>query len=696
MRISIINNAFGATAAYAGKELRHFLSIYSNHPVAEGEGAEGADRYFILDVCSGTDRMEDHQYRIRSGSHNAKPAVTITAAAQSALLTGVYEALGEMGIYFNINGPVLKKEFRIEALDRTDRIYSPFYRNRGVRQHINFPMDISSYHVEQAKEYIRNLARMRMNSITFHSYTGQWHGYKTQEKEIGAGNFFYGQRHPVPDYKNIVHDVTNRKYFCIPEVEAVLQDDKLRAEFAVHWLNEVMYAAKEAGMNIVMSIELPDGETIETLIGLARNVLELYPHISAMEWISPEGGGEGEKLALEDITQKAVELFGDQILADGSLPYVPDSLPASLSGAMKSLQRAVRLYGHKNEILDGFKEIPIHIGLYVMCRDTLKMLKGIMERILPDDVIFTFLPAHGAKAVADNIAFMDFSDEDLQRTLVYSWIEFDGNMYLQQNSCEGIRQITEDAKSRAASGSVYGMCLNHWRTAENAFTISYSAAAMIQPLETGDFYEYYAGIYGITDVGSFRSFLEKLEHIDNFNRDYLFNIGFCYLGCWLGPKGLGWIRVWDVNNLSIAINEYQNAISVLNRCLSSTVTAEGIRLLRFFINRCECSVLHIRAIEKLCFIAEFADDETPEKLTPQEKSKVIGYCDMAMELCRLYIDKHMEMVEDRGCEGTAVSYYATIPVYIDHIRQYFVYGEKECRHDPDTFDKPPAPDVAYL
>jgi len=36
---------------------------------------------------------------------------------------------------------------------------------------------ISSYPVEEACEYIRNLARMRMNYITFHSYPGQWYSY---------------------------------------------------------------------------------------------------------------------------------------------------------------------------------------------------------------------------------------------------------------------------------------------------------------------------------------------------------------------------------------------------------------------------------------------------------------------------------------------------------------------------------------
>jgi hypothetical protein len=94
--------------------------------------------------------------------------------------------------------------------------------------------------------------------------------------------------------------------------------------------------------------------------------------------------------------------------------------------------------------------------------------------------------------------------------------------------------------------------------------------------------------------------------------------------------------------------------------------------------------------------AGYVDDEHPEKLTTEQKETVMADCDEAMALCWQYIDKHMEMIEDRGCEGAIVSYCATIPVYIDHIRQYFATGEDICAHLPRTFDDPPAPDTAYL
>lgn len=144
-----------------------------------------------------------------------------------------------------------------------------------------------------------------------------------------------------------------------------------------------------------------------------------------------------------------------------------------------------------------------------------------------------------------------------------------------------------------------------------------------------------------------------------FNRDTLLNIRFCYLGCCLALPGLGWIR-------------------------------------GFFINRMTCSILHIRSILALESICGIAEDERPEAATGEQRAQIERQCREAMELSGEYLKLHMEELPDRGCQGTAVSYYATIPVYIDHIRQYYVRGEKICTHRPQTFDAPPPPDTDYL
>lgn len=672
MTIAIINQGHGKTAAYAALELKRFLSQYTDETITE---SMRADRYFILNQDTST---AEYGYTITGGTYHGKPAVFLSGDTEASLLSSVYGALDKMGVFFDIDGPILSRPFTLDELDHSHFAITPFCRNRGVRQHINFPMDISSYPLEEAKEYIRNLARMQMNAITFHSYTGQWHGYETKDKKVLAGNFFYGQRYIVPSYDPITEIVRNNQTYCIPEVEAMIEDVSGREIYAIHWLNQLMTTAKEAGMRVVLSIEFPPGESRETLINICRSVLTEYPHIDALEWITPEGGGEGQPCALDAIP----------------LSQFIDSQPAAFAGTMANLLKAVDLYQSKSAIFDGLSEKPIQIGLYVMCKETLKAAKGIMESLLPKEVVWTFLPAHGSKAAADNIEYMCFSKENWQNTLLYSWIEFDGNMYLQQNSSDGIEDLLSLAQKDC--NSIYGLCLNHWRTAENRGTIAYAAHAMLAPLSTNAFYTQYAEVYGIRNQDLFEKSMVCLARLDTFNRDKLFNIGFCYLGCWLGLKGLGWIRGWQKPDMHKSIHAYERIICDLNTCLETISREVGRKWIRFLSNRIECSILQIQTILELSKIAEFVVDDEPWLLSHAQRLKVAEHCENAMNLSKAYIDKHVELIYDRGCEGTIISYYATMPVYIDHIKQYFVYGESECIHEAPGYDQPPPPNPNYL
>lgn len=682
----------GEILAYAKRELIYFLTQYSNHRIGTKEDAE---REIVLEH-KGTGEDEGIAYRIAGGENSGRKVLTVAGASPDGLLSGVYRVLERMGLCFQMNGPVMNGLLDVTAWDGITEECRPFLKHRGIRQHINFPMDISSYHIEEAKEYIRNLARMGMNSITFHSYTGQWHGYETEQKKVYAGNYFYGQRYAVPGDPVVSEHVSNRRYYCIPEVEDRLSDEKARHEFSIWWLNQVMEVCKQAGFHITLSIELPEDESIGNLVKIVRGVLKSYPLIDTIEWISPEGGGEGRAFTLEELPDKVREFFGEAPFAGGSIPWMPDSMPASLPGAMESLRRAVDLYAHREEILGGMGEKQIAIGLYVMCRETLRFLKQIMVSVLPKEVLLTFLPAHGSLAVADNISYMEFTEEELKRTLIYSWIEFDGNMFLQQNGNKGIQAILERTAQISKGAPIYGICLNHWRTAENEITAGYMAGASVRFQTSEEFYEDYAGKLGIGEAGVFTGAMKLLEETDCFNRDNLFNIGFCYLGCWLGRPGLGWIRGWTAENLHKSIQMYEAVTAKLEACLDRTQSQAGISSLRFFLNRMACSILQIRCILALQPVCAVAEDERPEALTQKQKKWIDGQCRQAAEFAREYLKLHMEQLPDRGCQGTAVSYYATIRVYIDHIRQYFVQGEKECIHWPQTFDAPPPPDTDYL
>lgn len=693
MKITISSKGHGPVLEYARQELMCFLKRYSNHEIGVFPQAQ---REIVLECKNLPSADSDGSYTIAGQEDSGKTVLIIASDYENGVLAGVYEVLERMGLLFQMNGAVCSRPLDVTACDGLTFSCTPFCRHRGIRQHINFPMDISSYHMEDAGEYIRNLARMGLNSITFHSYTGQWHGYQSDKQTVYAGNYFYGQRHRVPEYAPIAAHVDNYKYYCIPEIEADLSDTQARHDFSIRWLNQVMAVCKQTGLHITLSLELPEDEPMDSLVEIVRGVLRCYPLMDTIEWISPEGGGGGERFGLECLEDKVREYFGGGLIADGVLAYVPDTLPESLPGAMASLKRAMDLYARKDEILEGMGQKQIAIGLYVMCRETLKFLKQIMTAVLPEEVLLTFLPAHGSLAVADNIEFMEFTEAQLQRTLIYSWIEFDGNMYLQQNSNQGIEAILSRTADITQGRSIYGMCFNHWRTAENEIVAGYMAKATNCFETTRTFYKKYAEKLGIAETSVFTDTMTLLEEIDCFNRDHLFNIGFCYLGCWLMYPGLGWIRHWDAGNMAQAVDMYEAVLLKLEACLEKTQTVSGISALRFLMNRVQCSIYQIRSIMALNPICAVADDRAPEQLTKEQKIWVAQCCQKALDWCKAYVNLHMELLPDRGCQGTAVSYYATIPVYIDHIKQYFVYGEMECTHEPETFDAPPPPDTAYL
>ena len=434
---------------------------------------------------------------------------------------------------------------------------------------------------------------------------------------------------------------------------------------------------------------------------MVREVLALYPQIDVLELITPEGGGDNSQpLSSPEAAALCRELFGggaagaalQSLRQEGREPWgeVPST---ALDGTLRSVKQIWRMWQCRQEWL-GDKEL--QVGLYVTCKESLRVAKAFMNQIFPAELGYTFLPAHGALAVADAVAYMGVHAAELQKTMLYSWVEFDGNMYVQQNSCGGIQALLEYCRRESGGASIHGICFNHWRTAENSLTLSYAAQASGAFLPARDFYRQHAAEYAIGQPETFVELMSQLEELDIFNRDNLFNVGFCYLGCWQNPKGLGWIRRWKRPALEHSIQTYQRLGEQLAVCLAATESPWGLGRLRLWENRCACSVEHLRAIEELEAIAAFTDDAHPERLGEAEKAQVRRRCAQALAHSQAYQRLHLEEMPDRGCQGTLVSYWATIPVYIDHVLQYFAEGERECPHQPLTLDAPPPPDTAFF
>ena len=176
------------------------------------------------------------------------------------VLHGVYALLESLGYVFTVRGPVVP-DVPLRCLPEVALDQTAFLQRRGIRQHINFPMDISGYPLSEAREYIRNLARMKLTDIVFHLYEScGWFqvtmpGYQACTRD---GNplptFFYTERQLVPPEAQIARVIRNRNVFCPPEAEA-LYGTLDSAEFQRWFLSNLIDEARAFGLHVGLSTE---------------------------------------------------------------------------------------------------------------------------------------------------------------------------------------------------------------------------------------------------------------------------------------------------------------------------------------------------------------------------------------------------------------------------------------------------------
>ena len=599
--------------------------------------------------------MEAFSFSVRSlaGAGTRRSRVELRGPDPTCVLHAAYTMLEKAGVTFDITGPILPQKIDLENLAGFFRLVRPAVSRRGIRQHINFAMDISSYPLEEAKSYIRNLARLRMNSLTLHSYPGQWYPFPLDGGKSLAGNFFYGQRHDIPDDPVVKSAVRNTTVYCIPEIEAFYDQPEEKSRRAMEWLGAVIAEAKRVGLAVNFSLELRDND-MDRSLETCGSVLEHYPMIDGLELISQE----------------------------------------DIENPVREIEHNTKVIQALREKREGKRGLEYAVGIYSTTVPDLKPGFELMRRIVPPGIHLTVLPAHGARVAVKNLEAIPVTAEDLARTMIYSWVEFDGLMYLQQNPVEGIRLMIEEGKRLLGDAALYGVCWNHWRTAENRTSIRYASLAGIEgPLDPSLFYRRYGEALGIGSIDRYVSAMGALDEADNDARNNLFNIGFCYGGYWGRNPGLANYGRYPKENIDASVRNFESVLGNLEDCLRATSTAQGKRYLEFLANRISCTLLHIRSFGKMAELQPLFKDKAPESFTEEEDRRHIReVCDEALALQNEYLKLHARMIEDRGCEGTLISYYYSVPRLLKQIRKAYGGEGDGPAPLPKTSDAPPAPE----
>ncbi len=682
-KVIFLNAQSDPVIEYAQSELNHFLD-----QDIKTQAFENGIGQMEFSFQTNPD-FEEAAFQVDSKLDRKVLRVILSGETTSDALYAAYTFLEEGGYLFEITGPLKPTSFDWEALKHYSEKIVPAVKKRGIRQHINFPMDVSAWSLDEAKSYIQNLSRMRFNYMTFHSYPGQWYEVEREDTTEYAGHFFYGDVHMIPEQKDIMAIAGNQKYFCIPEIEPFFEDKVKKSQMAVEWLQAVISESKRTGIKVQFSFEPRNSSTdIQKTIETAKAILKQYPMIDALELITEEAGGWGPRTTEDETRQMIVDHFGQELLQDSTV----------MKAVMPKQSDLAYIYGqigHSRKVIQQLRadkmikdDLSLKLGIYVAISDYAKPAYYLARKFLPDTEI-ALLSAHHSMRVDRNLPKILIDKNDWEKSIIYSWIELDGLMYIQQNAIRGIRNTIRQSLENSSDLRGNAILFNHWRTAENKITARYAAEASLNgPVDVHQFYQDYAHSYGIAPKNDFAKALQMLGEADLSSMNNLPGFGFCWTGRW--RKG-GPLSAFPVEKLQKVREAYKEVLNQLKICSDETSTPTGHSLLAFLDNRIRTTIIYIKAFEKARELKQF---DTSKSLQNDDKQEYVRICNETLALFEQYIHLYAQINADRGCPGNLVS------LWHGPVKGMKIYREKyggipfDEEVPPETaIDEPPLPTI---
>ncbi len=579
--------------------------------------------------------------------------VVFSGEDETTMTHAVHSFLEHLGYRFEISGTVRLENIRPDTLSNGTYSIAPFVRWRGIRQHVNFPMDISSYPIDEAKEYLRNLLRMRFNKVAVHSYPNLWHEVYTSDTTEYAGNFFYNREHQIPDHPIIKNNIRfNKKIFSIPAIEPFYADQKMKSTMAMDWMRELLNYAKSIGLRVHFSVEPRAKGDVNYIVDNCRSALKNYPMIDELEIITEELGGWGNTCTDTAIRSVLVSHFGTEILSDSMVTRVIKKTQTDLDNLMNQVGRniaALRIM--KADPWFKSKSIDYKLGVYCTIVPYADVAYHLVRKYMPETEV-AIMPGHGSVRTANHFSQINATEKDLEKTTVFSWIEFDGLMYTQQNPIAGIEKLMGYLKSRNKSGQINAVMFNHWRTAESVTGARYAAiSSLYGPVSSTLFYKQYAQGMGIKISEVYVTAMKKLEEIDLLSTNDLPNVGFCWVGAWLQGGPYTWMSPSMLHRVKNMYDTVGESIDMLQRAIKNK---SGVEYLSFLSNRISASSLYLKAFEVGTEIQNIKKDSAGF-YSIASREQAVSICNRALLTYENYMQVHAKKMLDRGTEGTLIS-----------------------------------------
>jgi hypothetical protein len=686
---------------YAASELQRYLPRMTAQAVLAGDGGPAAVRLLIGTRQSNpalasfrpalAADLADQEILVRSGRLAGRPAVAVTGGSPHAVLWAAYALLEKLGAVFEFSGEILPP--RKAALDLTAlRLrQKPTIADRGLRLHLNFPMDQSSYSLPDFLAWVDKMARMKFSYLMFHFYsTHPWFYFRYRDAETHTGTFFVGSylfdyRYDLPADmigRALIH---NRARYFPPELEGMDQGVELYRKTEAR-MRAVMDRCHARGIKVAVSFEplSPPGDiaahldewqkdfpsrdalmrdlTVERLLAC----MDAYPQADEYQLISVEGSSDAPaNLDLKEDLRRLCRKYGvpfdpgDEASFRGAREAGVNLTPYNLPAVAGQLQQglyvpvvsALRFIDMALEVLADPKVSERmrregklgNVAIYLPDGPAVKLCTPALRAMVPAGGRLQMMVDYGARGTADQMPTWDaFHGADIQLGIV-TWLEFDGSMFLPEAWPHSVYDCVRNARDLPLTTLV----ANHWRVSG----LEADAAGLAElPWRPGESYDawmdgYLGRVFGAANAGLARKAYDALEQATLYCRAHLFNVGFCFEGRF--QSGFGYPHELT-DGAKALFAQAQQTFAAL-----AEAEPEGRARLRaeYLADRCECAGYHLDAMQEL------GATEVPASSDAAAMQAAADHAAKALDLTRRYMTTYSRHVLDRGDEGMLVNYH---------------------------------------
>jgi hypothetical protein len=677
---------------YAVQELYRYLCTLSDQDVALGGEAGTA---LLVGLPQTTPELAtfqpalpgdlaEQEYRVTSGSLGGRPAVAITGGSPRAVLWGVYALLEHLGCVFEFSGEMLPARGHDLNLTGLSLRAKPSIRDRGLRLHLNFPMDQSSYSLPDFLAWVDRMARMKLNSVMFHCYANHpWFFARYKDVWTRQGTFFVGThlfdgKYMLPDDmigRSLVH---NRAQYFPPELEGQEPGVELY-RMAEARNREVMARCYERGMKVTVSFEplglpadfaayadewlaqgMDRGQLMRELtVARLQACMDAYPQADEYQLISVEGSTDAPPdLDLKADLRRLCDKYhvpwdegdGAALAGGGGAGEGVNLTPYNAPATARQLEQGLYLpvvstLRYVDLALDVLNDPRIadrmaregkrgNVGIYLPYAQAVSLCLPALRVMMPAGGRLQLMVDYGARGTADQMATWEALRGASMDLGVMSWLEFDGSMFMPQTWPRSVFDCVRNARDLPLTS----LMANHWRVSGLEADAACLAEAPWQPEASYEQWRdgHMGRVFGATNAALAAAAYEDLEKATLYCRAHLFNIGFCYEGRW--TSGFG----YDPAQLAEARRLYTNAAVAFASLESMASTPGGKRRAAYMRSRCDCGATHMTVVEDL---------------GRAEGGGGLEAAQAAESAAEQYMRTYASDVHDRGDEGMLVNYH---------------------------------------